>query len=497
MNRLQLESLLHGVHTLVLLNPFSHERATKETELLETLGTAPQPLSAGTTFAPRLRRLLQWIKIGEAELLKLGAAGKLPAKWNEALAAFAFFTLYHELASELDRLIQRKNADSTKNRALYRKVQDGIAARHCLIENAPDRVWNHPEHLLACFYQVRRAFFYIHHEIVGQSEPIKKLREQIWESVFTQDMMSYQLWMYDAMGRFPTLVLGPTGSGKEVVARAIGLSRFIPYDAQKGQFASPIKESFHPVNLAALSETLIESELFGHRKGSFTGATADRKGIFASAGNYGTVFLDEIGEVSQATQVKLLRLLQSGEFQAIGNNQPAYFTGKVIAATHRDLHAEMHAGRFREDFYYRLCGDQIQTVALSDILQDSPEDLSISINYICTKLFGAEGAQHLSSRILETLHRQVPRGYTWPGNFRELEQAVRNIVVRNEYRPSPVEVDPSMDGIFNETRVSLAEWNRLYTQRAFQNAGSYREAARRLDVDQRTIKKWVMESDER
>lgn len=493
MTQSQLEVLLNGVHALVVLNPFSNQRSAKEAEILDALGAAPLRPTTETTFAPQLRRLLQWVEIGEAELLKLGTAGKLPQKWNEALAAFAFFSLYHQVASDLDRLIQRKEADSTKNRALFRKVQDGIAARHCLIENAPDRIWNRAEHLLACFYQLRRAFFYIHREIVGHSEPIKTLRMQIWESVFTQDMMSYQLWMYDAVGRFPTLILGPSGSGKEVVARAIGLSRFIPYDAQQGQFASPVEESFHPVNLAALSETLIESELFGHRKGSFTGATADRAGIFASAGNYGTVFLDEIGEVSQANQVKLLRLLQSGEFQAIGDNQPAYFTGKVIAATHRDLHAEMRTGRFRQDFYYRLCGDQIQTVALRDILQDSPEDLAISINYICTKLFGSEGAQHLSSRILETLQRQVPCDYAWPGNFRELEQAVRNIVVRNAYRPSPAEANPSVDGIFNETRISLAEWNRLYTQQAFKNAGSYREAARRLDVDQRTIKKWVTE----
>ena len=493
MNRSQLETLLNGVHTLFPLNPFSNERQAQEAAILDALGAPPLPPSKTTTFAPQLRQLLQWIKIGEGELLKLGAAGKLPTAWNEALAAFAFFSLYHEVASDLDHLIQRKEADSTKNRALFRKIQDGIANRHCLIENAPDRIWNRPEHLLACYYQVRRAFYYIHHEIVGHSEPIKRLRMQIWESVFTQDMMSYQLWMYDTVGRFPTLILGPSGSGKEVVARAVGLSRFIPYDARQGQFLSPIEESFYPVNLAALSETLIESELFGHRKGSFTGATADRRGIFAAAGNYGTVFLDEIGEVSQATQVKLLRLLQSGEFQAIGDNSPAHFTGKIIAATHRDLQAEMRIGQFREDFYYRLCGDQIQTVALRDILEDSPADLAISINYICTKLFGSEGAQHLSARILQTLHKQVPSNYSWPGNFRELEQAVRNIVVRNEYKPSPTQADPSVDAILKETRVSLAEWNRLYTQQAFKNAGSYREAARRLDVDQRTIKKWVTE----
>ena len=104
-------------------------------------------------------------------------------------------------------------------------------------------------------------------EIIGQSGPIRSLRMRVWESVFTQDMLSYQQWMHESVGRFPTLVLGPSGSGKEIVARAIGLSRFIPYDPQSSQFASKPRDSFRPVNLSALSETLIGVELFGHRKG--------------------------------------------------------------------------------------------------------------------------------------------------------------------------------------------------------------------------------------
>jgi DNA-binding NtrC family response regulator len=491
MTRDQLNTLLQGVHALFVLNPFSDARANKEAEILAKLGPPANEPSKNPTFAPRLRQLIRWIEAAEPELLKLGNAGTLPKRWNDALPSFAFFSLYHQVAADLDLLIQRAAEDLPKNRALFRRIQDGIAERHTLIAHAPDRIWNRPEHLLACFYQVRRAYYFIHHEIAGQSRPIQALRMQIWESVFTKDMMSYQQWMYDSVGRFPTLILGPSGSGKEVVARAIGLSRFIPYDIKAGRFITSAQASFHPVNLAALSETLIESELFGHRKGSFTGAMADRDGLFATAGSYGTVFLDEIGEVSQATQVRLLRLLQSGEFQAIGDNRPAYFTGKVIAATHRDLDAEMRTGRFREDFYYRLCGDQVSTVALRDILRDRPEDLTTSVNYICTKLFGHEGAQHLCSRILNTLERDVPTDYRWPGNFRELEQAVRNIVVRDEYTPTPRHEERSADNILKDSRYTLAEWNRIYVQQAFANAGSYREAARRLDVDQRTIKKWV------
>lgn len=302
-------------------------------------------------------------------------------------------------------------------------------------------------------------------------------------------MMSYQQWMFDTVGRFPTLVLGPSGSGKELVARALGLARFIPFNPRSGEFVEGPNKSFHPINLSALSETLIESELFGHRKGAFTGAFNERKGLFSIAGDYGTVFLDEIGEVRESTQVKLLRLLQSGEFQAIGDNRQAYFTGKIVAATHKDLAAEMEAGRFREDFYYRLCGDQVHTASLYDILKDRPEDLASSVNYICTKLVGNDGASELSGQIVSEIETTLPRDYGWPGNFRELEQAVRNCIVRGQYKPAEKALaNESIEAAFHSAAMSLKDWTRLYVQQAVRTHGSYRSAARVLDVDQRTVK---------
>ncbi|WP_269525889.1 sigma-54-dependent transcriptional regulator [Coraliomargarita parva] len=488
MNKSQLEFILSEVHALTFVNPFSAERNERENAILAKLGDAPSAAPTEGPFGFRFKKLLPWFREAERSLLA-DTKSTLPAKWREQLASLAFFTLYHEVAADLDRLIQRGTADPMPNRKLYRKIQDGVAARHRLIEHGPERIWNRPDHLFACFYQLRRAYYYIHKEIVGESRPICQLRMQVWESVFTKDMMSYQQWMYDTVGRFPTLILGPSGSGKEIVARAIGLSRFFPYNPKTAQFEASPEDSFHPVNLSALSEHLIESELFGHRKGAFTGAISDREGLFATAGNYGSVFLDEIGEVGEATQVKLLRLLQSGEYQAIGDNRPDHFTGKIIAATHKDLIAEMEAGRFREDFFYRLCGDQVRTAALKDILQDRPEELSTSINYICKKLFGAEGARELAGRVLTTLEQQVPKHYSWPGNFRELEQAVRNIIVRNEYKPVSPQPNNQIEQAYQNTSLTLQEWNQLYAKKAYENTGSYREAARRLNVDQRTLKK--------
>lgn len=486
----QLGEILQAVQALTFANPFGPERAALESALLAKLGDFPGPISTHTVYHERFRRLLPWIAAADRELRRRASEKVLPAKWRERTAYFAFFALYHELAPDLDKIITDPAGNSSNNRALYRKVVDGVAARHGLIANATRRIWDQPEHLFACYYQVRRAFHAIHHEIIGESQPIQNLRARVWESVFTQDMMSYQQWMYDAVGRFPTLILGPSGSGKELVARALGLARFLPYDAKSGTFGDGSGSRFHPINLSALSETLIESELFGHCKGAFTGAFGDRPGLFSLASAYGSVFLDEIGEVNESTQVKLLRLLQSGEFQAIGDNRPQHYTGKIIAATHKDLAAEMEAGRFREDFYYRLCGDQVHTASLREILNDKPDDLASSVRYICTKLIGAEGTMEVSERVLSDLQAHLPPNYPWPGNFRELEQAVRNCIVRGRYGPAGKKnAPPPLESIYRNTEVSLQEWTRLYVKQAVRNHGSYRAAAQQLGVDQRTVKK--------
>lgn len=490
MKEAQLELILEVVERLTFANPFGPERTALEQSILGELGDFPGPTPLQPVENPQLRQLLAWLGAADQHLRERAASKPLPAKWRERSAYFAFFALYHELLPDLDAIIADPEGKSTRNRTVYRKVQAGIAARQALIEPATHRIWNQAEHLFACYYQLRRAFHAIHHEIIGASRPIQNLRARVWESVFTKDMMSYQQWMYDAVGRFPTLILGPSGSGKELVARALGLSRFLPYDPKSGTFADGPKRSFHPINLSALSETLIESELFGHRKGAFTGAFSDRKGLFSVAGPYGSVFLDEIGEVHPSTQVKLLRLLQSGEFQAIGENQSEHYTGKIIAATHKNLADEMAAGRFREDFYYRLCGDQIETVSLREILADKPDELAPSVHFISRKLIGEEGAAILSGQVLEALEQQLPQDYPWPGNFRELEQAVRNCLVRGGYQPAvrPTE-ERQVQTIYQNSSVSLSEWTRLYVQRALLKHQSYRATARHLGLDQRTVKK--------
>ena len=244
--------------------------------------------------------------------------------------------------------------------------------------------------------------------------------------------------LYDRMGDVTTLITGPSGTGKELVARAIGLSRYIPFDARKGTFTENFGASFHGLNLSALSPTLIESELFGHKRGAFTGALQDRPGWLEVCRPLDSVFLDEIGDLDASVQVKLLRVLQTRTFQRLGDTADRRFDGKIIAATNRDLPEEIRAGRFREDFYYRLCSDIITTPSLREQLQDSPEDLHNFILFLSRRIAGEEG-ESVAEDVEGWIRESLSPDYPWPGNVRELEQCVRNVLIRRDYRPRKIQ----------------------------------------------------------
>jgi DNA-binding NtrC family response regulator len=349
-----------------------------------------------------------------------------------------------------------------------------------------------PAHLFACCFQVRRAFQSTFHSIVGGSRPVARLRAQVWESIFTHDLRRYQRILYRRMGDLPTLVTGPSGSGKELVARAIAMSRYIPFDPETRAFAERPEESFFPLNLSALSPTLIESELFGHRRGAFTGAVGDRTGHLEACPPLGTVFLDEIGEVDGAIQVKLLRVLETRVFQRLGDTRERRFRGKVVAATNRDLGREMSAGRFREDLYYRLCADRIETPSLAERSHDSPREISDLVLFLAQRQVGEELGPELAREVVEWIERRLGREYPWPGNVRELAQCVSNILIRREYVPQgrPAATDPRRE-VAEEilsARLSADEVLGRYCTLVFAETGSYQESARRLGLDRRTVK---------
>jgi hypothetical protein len=215
----------------------------------------------------------------------------------------------------------------------------------------PDRTLpsrHRPEHLFAVFFQIARAFHAVFEDIVGGSSPTARLRAAVWQSIFTHDLRRYMRVLYRHMVDIPTLITGPSGSSKELVARALGQSLYTEFDPGKKQFG---ENRYYALNLSAFAPTLIEPELFGSVKGAFSGAT-DRVGWLEECGGPGAVnavFLDEIGELNETIQVKLLRVLQDRKFARVGETRQVLreFKEKVIAATNRDLAAEMRAGRFR------------------------------------------------------------------------------------------------------------------------------------------------------
>ncbi len=205
------------------------------------------------------------------------------------------------------------------------------------------------------------------------------------------------------------LVQGESGTGKELVARAI-------------HYRSPRKERpFVAVNCSALTETLLESELFGHVRGAFTGAVGAKRGLFETADG-GTLFLDEIGDVTPAMQVRLLRVLQEGEVKRVGSTETLKVDVRVIAATNRDLQRAVHAGKFREDLFYRL------NVIAIDLppLRDRPEDIPLLAHHFLRK-FGAKMGKAVKTITPEAVARLTT--HRWVGNVRELENAVERAVV--------------------------------------------------------------------
>jgi DNA-binding NtrC family response regulator len=205
------------------------------------------------------------------------------------------------------------------------------------------------------------------------------------------------------------LVVGATGTGKELVARAI--HQLSPVSSQK----------LAVCNCSALVDTLLESQLFGHVRGAFTGATDTRPGLFEYA-NGGTVFLDEIGETSLAMQAKLLRVIQNREIQRVGSPEVKQINVRLIAATNRDLRAEVLAGRFREDLFYRLSPIQIRIPSLSERLEDVP----LLVQFFLRKYSDAYGKKIAGlSRRAQAVLLQHP----WPGNVRELENVISSACI--------------------------------------------------------------------
>jgi two-component system, NtrC family, nitrogen regulation response regulator NtrX len=282
-----------------------------------------------------------------------------------------------------------------------------------------------------------RAALSGHAELIGESAGLRRLREQIAKAAPTT-------------GR--VLIHGENGSGKELVARAI--------HAQSARAEKPFVE----VNCAAIPEELIESELFGHEKGAFTGALARRRGRF-ELGDGGTLFLDEIGDMSLKTQAKVLRVLEEQAFERVGGKDTVRVDVRVIAASNRDLEAMIRDGRFRDDLYYRLAVIPIEVPPV----RERKEDIPLLVDHFLA-LFSAENGQRAKTVSGEALAYFL--AYDWPGNVRELRNMVERLVImspRDVIGPDdlPAPLRPKQDVVAADTRERSLKEAREQFERAY------------------------------
>ena len=497
--------ILDAVASLATSNPFLGERIESERQALGERFVQYAPVwhvdgdlqGINPNIDP-----LQTVTEELAETLRARLASGVTAS-RELLLGYEGLIrhlLYYRYEGGLSDLIEQREAGRPATRPVEWYADFERDGRHFLgIEGVDWPFAFDPAHVLAWGFQIRRTFHHIYWQIHGSSMPIAELRGAVWRAIFTHDADRYRRGLFRYMDDIPVLILGESGTGKELVARAIGLSRYIPFDPERRAFVSDYADGYQAVNLSALSTSLIESELFGHKQGAFTGASADRSGWLEACGAYGAIFLDEIGDLDPAIQVKLLRVLQSRVFQRLGETEDRRFEGRFLAATNRDLDQEMRNGRFREDLYYRLCANVIETPPLRSQIASAPGELEQLVSTVSSRIAGDEAAG-LSSEVMDWIRSRLPETYPWPGNVRELEQCVRSVMVHGKSAPPPrVGGADGADGADVSASLlageaSADELLREYVTRVYARVGSYEGAARTLGLDRRTVKAKVDEA---
>lgn len=399
------------------------------------------------------------------------------------------FHVFHRYADDFDKLIQTQlvGSDTPSRVKFAHKVLRDLSEFGFVEQDAV--------RFFAVFYQLRRAFYFIKNGLVGSSPSMKTLRKHLWDCVFTHDIRWFESRFWNRMEDFSLLLLGETGTGKGAAAAAIGRSGFIPFDPVRNSFTESFTRNFVSINLSQFSEGVLESELFGHKKGAFTGAVDNHEGLFSRCAPHGVIFLDEIGDISAHVQIKLLQVLQERIFFPVGSHEAKRFSGRIIAATNRSINELCTTGKFRDDLYYRLCSDEITLPPLRQRLKEDHAELDVLLSSILSRLAGdiSNREKQLVKRVLE---RDLGLNYPWLGNVRELEQAVKRIILTGHYEGRKIdqkEQDDSSrlaagmeEGIF-DAETLLAN----YCSLLYQRFGTYEEVARKTQLDRRTVKKYI------
>lgn len=469
------------------INPFSTKRAEMERRITDGSKGVDEEHPVDLVILNVLRRVRELEKKGRVDWRRYRQDD------SRLLFGVLLFDVYYRYTEAFDSLIlsQIKAGDKPCP----------VPFVHDVIVLLTKRGFTETEAIrfFAIFYQLRRAFHFIHHSLIGKSASMEKLRCDLWNNVFTCDIREYEKFLWNRMEDFSTLILGETGAGKGAAAAAIGRSGFIPFDLGKKAFVESFTRNFISVNLSQFPEALIESELFGHKKGAYTGAVDDQQGVFALCTPHGSIFLDEIGDASIPVQIKLLQVLQQRTFTPLGQRGKCRFNGRVIAATNKPLDALLERGVFRSDFYYRLCSDVIMVPPLRQRLDEDPLEMDALLELLVTRTLGEPSGEWVA-RIREILYRDLGEDYAWPGNVREMEQAVRRIILSREYRrrlhvkPTPDSLAEKIQSGVNEGSLTARQMLSSYCALLYKQHENIEEVARRTQMDRRTVKKYLLSS---
>jgi len=456
-------------------NPFSDERVEIDREIVG----APEGADWDDMQGPLFQTLEK--NIQALENIKTVIAVRDSDADAQAVAASVLFYVYTQAQEKMDVLIEEQIAAGDESCTAPVAVQ-------CLEKLLR---FGFPQEeacrYVSIFYQTRRAYYFISKGLVGDSACMKRLRAQLWDNIFTHDISWYVRCLWNRMEDFSTLLLGETGTGKGAAAAAIGRSGYIPFNPNTQKFEQSFTRAFISINLSQYPEALIESELFGHRKGAFTGAIEKHDGLFARCSPHGAIFLDEIGDVAVPVQIKLLQVLQERTFSPVGCHDKLRFEGRVIAATNKSIDSLRREGKFRDDFYYRLCSDLITVPPLRQRIRETPGELEKLAGHLMQRICGPEWNFPMVGKIKES----VGKNYAWPGNVRELEQAIRRVMLTGTYvgdTAASTAKAPTEPGTM--TAKELVE---NYCRELYETCENYGEVARRTGLDWRTVKRHIGE----
>ncbi len=471
------------IASLAFVNPFSEKKELADCELLN--------ISKGKLNLLQRTEIIQNLLREQLKLVG-GMTGfrinQFHGNTQDTIKLAWLFYQYHEYQEQFNKFIKEQN--NKGDELVELPFADKLIKRF----QEADFTELETKKFIALFYQLSRGFYFINSSISGDCPAIIELRMHLWNNIFTFNPQWYLKYLCGKMEDFSTLLLGATGTGKSLAAYTIGCSGFIPFDLTKKHFKESFTRSYQSINLSQYPASLLESELFGHKKGAFTGAIEQHQGLFARCSAHGAVFIDEIGDIDMPTQVKLLNVLQDRIFSPVGSHEKMRFSGRVISATNRNIEQLRKKELFRDDLYYRLCSDVIVVPSLQQRLRENPKELGNLIAGLLKRIIDVPDSQ-LVSRIEKRILSTVPADYHWPGDVRELEQCIRRICLVGHYDVAEQADFTAHNGFIlaeNSGEDSAQNLLKKYCGFLYQRHGSYEAVARITLLDRRTVKKYIV-----